>query len=271
MKTKQSLTFGSWEALVFIIILSTVPFVLNGSAYTPQFPSNLATGISLNTQNFLLLNFYYYQFIITVATMVIFFLKVVVFDFAANLEQNIETSYLLMPVKRSYLLVPIILLGVVLPYAIASASVFYALYLIGFHFSMSNALYLALLDFLPLMLVSSVSLLIAMKTRSSVATLSTAIILFFILGIFLGLNPLITLKLHSPFPLLILGIFFPAGSAYDFFFNGAQPLPWQGLIDTPSKFMAAFPWLVACSVAINIALLVAVFWYWERKFQVAGE
>lgn len=271
MKTKQSLAFGSWEPLIFIIMLSTVPYVMNGVAYSPQFPANLSLGISINTQNFLMLNFYYYQFIITVATMVMFFLKVIVFDFAANLEQNIETSYLLMPVKRSYLLIPVIVIGVILPYAVASASVFYALYLIHFPFSLANAVYLALLDFLPLLFVSSLTLLAAMKTRSSVATLSLSVILFFILGIFLGLNPLIVQKLHSPVPLLILGILFPAGSAYDYFFNFPQVLPWHGIIDTPSKFIAAFPWLIASSVVINIALLVAVFWYWERKFQVAGE
>ena len=184
MKAKQFLAFGFWEALVFMIIASTAPVISVGLLSFPPL-SGQQRGISSQFQSFITLDSAYYQFFITIIVMAIFVLKVVVFDFAANLEQGIETSYILLPVKRSRLLIPVYLIGVVFPYALASVSVFYALYLVHYPLNLNAALSVALLDFLPLLFVSSIALLVAMKSRSSLATLGVTIVTFFMLGIFL--------------------------------------------------------------------------------------
>lgn len=270
MKLKQSLSPGIWEVLIFMIIASTAPVINGGEIYVPQ----ISTGISGSNAGQLLsliqLDYVYYQFFVTVITMAVFVLKVIVFDFGWNLEGGVETSYLLLPVKRSRLLLPIIFSGVVLPYWVASASVFYALALVHFHLNLYSALTVALLDFLPLLLVCSISMLVAMKTKSTVSTLGVAIALFFFLGIFLGLNIDIAYRMHSPAPLLLLGILFPAASMYDYFTFGSFIPGWFGIISTPGRFLSVFPWLVAGSVILNILLLAAVFWYWGHRFQISG-
>lgn len=268
MKGKQFLAFGFWEAMVFMIIASTAPVISGGLLSFPPLPG-LQQGISSQFRSFVALDYVYYQFFITVMVMAIFVLKVIVFDFAANLEQGIETSYILLPVKRSRLLVPVYLMGVVLPYALASASVFYALYLVHYSVNINAALSVALLDFLPLLFVSSIALLVAMKSRSSLATLGVIVVAFFLLGIFLGENTLFMANTHSIIPLLLLGLLFPAGSAYVYFTFGYIP-PGQNLISTPSGFISVFPWLIAGCVLLNALLVALVFWYWGRKFQIAG-
>ncbi len=252
-----------------MIIASTAPIISGGQLYVPSFQVGYSGSLASQLESLVQLNYVYYQFFITILVMALFVLKVIVFDFGANLEQGIETSYILLPVKRSRLLLPVIFSGVVLPYSVASASVFYALSLVHYPLNAYNALSIALLDFLPLLFISSVSLLMAMKTKSSLLTMGAAIVLFFSLGIFLGMNPEIAYKIHSPAPLLILGVLFPAASMYDYFTFGNIP-SWFGIIDTPAKFMAVFPWLIAGSVLLNIALLAAVFWYWGNKFQISS-
>lgn len=268
MKAKQILSYGIWEILVFIIIASGAPLIQGGPAFVPGIPPDLARGLSPGTQSFIGLDYIYYQFVITILAMSIFVLKVLVFDFGTNLEQGIETSYLLLPVKRSRLLLPVYLLGVVLPYAVASASVFYALYLVHMQFTLYNAAAISLLDFLPLLFICSVTLLVTMKSRSSVAALGVAIVMFFSMGLFLGLNQTIVYKTHSFAPLVMLGLLFPAGAVYDFF-SFPYALPPSGIFSSAQSFLSIFPWLVAGAVLINIALLVAVFWYWGRRFQIS--
>ncbi len=269
MKARQSLSFGLWEPLLFMIVASPSAMIIGGRLYYPSIPPELSQGIGPLFQSFLAVDYTYYQFIVTILAMSVFVLKVLVFDFAANLEQEVETSYLLLPVKRSTLLLPILVTGVILPYSVASASVFYALYLVHFPFNAYDALSVALLDFLPLLLVSSVTMLVSMKTKSSVSALGTAILLLFFLGIFLGLNGEITARTHSVIPFMVLGVLFPAASAYDYFFFGYAP-SLGGMMSTPAGFMSVFPWLIAGSVVLNVSLLAAVFWYWGRRFQISG-
>ena len=76
MKARQFLSFGFWEALVFMIIASTAPVISVGLLSFPPLPGP-QQGISSQFQSFIALDYAYYQFFITIIVMAISVLKVV--------------------------------------------------------------------------------------------------------------------------------------------------------------------------------------------------
>lgn len=272
MKAKQSLSYGTWEILVFIIIVSAAPPLLGAPLSSPGLGLVGPASVSPSIIGFMNLDSMYFSFALTALGMLIFVYKVIVFDFAANIEQGIETSYLMLPVRRSRLLVPVVLAGMILPYCIASATLYYALYLGQFHYTSIDALYMLLLNFLPLMFICAISLLAAMTTRSSLVTLSVALLTSFLLVILVGFTPEFAAKAHSMLPYYLLGLIFPAGSAYTYYnsLGLSYPGPTIQYGASLASFYSALPWMALGAAIIDTALMALVFWYWGHRFQITA-
>ena len=253
---KKYYSMGVPEILIFFIILSTI---LPGSnALTPTSFYQFSKPIS----SFFSLSLTYYSYSFTALASFLFMEKVIALAFAGLIQNGEMSSYLALPQKKKSILLSTILMGILIPYAVASLSSFFSMYLLGLDYSAMDVLYVSLLYFPVYLLIGLATLLVALLTRNIGPTFLFSFVIILLIGMAGGIGVYFWQNYHNFVPFIIAGIIFPPALLiwYDYL---SVNTPYSG----NHAFTGLFFISVYANLAITLVLLALSYWYWTRKFE----
>lgn len=276
LRLRTSYPMFTSAVMVFLIFASTEM----GMNITAQGNFPLPREYAFSTMNLLVLNNYYFYFLLTFIVMLGLVLRNVSFVLGDEIATGKSKSMLILPIPRGYLIISEFIADLLIPYFTTSLSIFIAMHLIGFQFNIVDAVAVSLLNIIFLAYIVAISILIALSTGNSSITMVGGFTFFLAVGLLTAFSDTLVSKFHSTVPLLILGILFPSAplyyyTSYHFTLVGA-PSPFGPSPMSPVSYIPPYALSfssvvtdVVASTVVAIVLILSVCWYYVKRFEPA--